>query len=160
MMEDQFQKLANSITSMQGVEVLHGLEGYTKAILLRMQCKEKLVRQIINAEKVRTFHNAPMDEFVKNFISKRAELGIDFRNLIREEDVIFPIELTNKVTLKETRMLPKGFVLDSMLAVFDDFVTLTTLDISNTQTIIIKNEILATTFKSLHSVLWNIGKEV
>lgn len=159
-MEDQFQKLANSITSMQGVEVLHGLEGYTKAILLRMQCKEKLVRQIINAEKVRAFHNAPMDEFVSKFIAQRAELGIKMQNLIREEDTVYPIELSNPATLKETRTLPKGFVLDSMLTIFDDFVTLTTLDTENTQTIIFKNEILATTFKSIHAALWTISKEV
>jgi hypothetical protein len=153
------QELSKYLTGGQNVQVFHGIDGYVAPILLRLECKNKVVKQMINAEEVAKFH-ALTSEFIKKQISTRAQRGITIKNLIREDDTKFPIELSDKATLKETRVLPKDFEINSIIAIFDDYVTLTNLDTENCMGIIVKDALIAKTVESMYDNLWNSGREV
>lgn len=136
-----------------------GLDGYTKPMLLRIETKPKVVKQIINAEQVAKFHKKT-DTFVNKEISKRVENKTAIKNLIRPVDTKFKIELSDSKTLKETRLLPGDFEIDTMFAVFNDFVTLTNLDEDENFGVIVQDKKIAELSHSFFDNLWKQAEKV
>lgn len=154
-MKDLYSYLLNSSGSM----TYSGLDAYVKPMLLRFEAKPKVIKQIINAERVAQFHDKT-DKFVNKVISSRVEEGIAIKNLIRPEDKKYEIELSDADTLKETKLLPEDFVINSMFAVFDDYVTMTNLDLDNTFGVIVKDSAIAELMNSFFDGLWSVGEKV
>lgn len=155
----EINDLSKYLSGNRNVQVFEGLDGYVYPMLLRISSRPKTIKQIVNAELVAKFHKRTND-FVRKFIARRAELGIHFKNLIRQEDVRFPIELTDPSVLKETKTLPKGFDLDSVVAVFGDTVTFTRLDEKDCFGLVLTDSVIARTIESLFDTLWDLGKKV
>lgn len=141
------------------VSVYYGLEGYVKSMQLRVQDGIKEIRQIVNGEKVVKFHKAS-DYLVKEVIGTRVQKGIVLKNLISKGDDVLAIEKSNPATLKEARLLPDNIVSENMIAIFEDIVTITSLDLENTYTVIIKDFNTAKTFSEVFDVIWKISKVV
>ena len=87
------------LASNKKVQVLYGLEAYTLPLMLRIEQRPKVVRQIINQEKVAEFHSLT-GKLVKDIIAKRVEFGISFKNLITFGDTVRDIEKSNLAILK------------------------------------------------------------
>ncbi len=153
----ELQELLTSLETNNKVQVLHGLDAYTMPMMLRIQQRPKLIKQLINQEKVPFFHNLT-GQLVKDLIAKRVEFGIGIKNLLTYCEPVKDIEKTNPATLKETRMLPESFHFDLILSVFNDIVTVTKLDTENCIGYIIKDAVIAQSFDALFEMLWEQGQ--
>lgn len=137
----------------QKVQILRGIEAFTLPLLLRIESKPSLVRQIINQDKVPLFH-AATGSLVHSVISKRAEYGIAMKNLLTYADPVKEIEKSNPATLKESRMLPKDVRFDLVMAIFGDYVAVTKLDIDDCVGYIVKDRSFAASFEAMFDLLW------
>lgn len=140
------------------VQVFHGLEAYIVPLVRRIIEESSPIKQIINGVDVARFHEYS-DRLVDEFISKRAEMGLEFKNLIRQEDKHLEIERSNPKALKETRLLPDGFKTHSYISVFGSVVTVTSLEDDNPLGVIIKNGNIAETFHSMFDSIWDISEK-
>lgn len=155
----EVNNLVSYLSGGKNVQTYYGLDGYVMPMLLRIDTKPEVIKQIINAEQVAKFHEKT-DDFVRKFISKRVGLGIKIQNLIRPEDTKFEIELSDPKTLKETKILPADFGISSMLAVFGDYVTFSNLDEKECMGVVIRDPAISTMVSSMFDGLWKIGKKV
>ena len=155
----ELQNMIEVLASNKKVQVLYGLEAYTLPLMLRIEQRPKVVRQIINQEKVAEFHSLT-GKLVKDIITKRVEFGISFKNLITFGDTVRDIEKSNLAMLKETRMLARGLKFDLMLAVFNDIVTITKLDPMDCFGYAVQDQVLAQSFECMFDALWEQGTVV
>ena len=151
--------MISTLATRENVQVLRGIDAYTLPLLLRIEQKPKIVKQLINQDKVPAFHNLT-GKMVRDIISKRVELGISIKNLLTFSEPVKEIEMTNSATLKESRMLPREFTFDLIFAVFDDYVTVTKLDPDDCIGYIVKDAVVAKSFEMMFDMLWEQGKSV
>lgn len=140
-------------------EIYYGMDGYTIPLTRRIELAKSPIKQIVNGKAVAEFHKMTND-LVKSIIAKRAEKGLEFKNLIKFEDKDLAIEISNPATLKETRFLPKGFETNSMIAIFGETVTITSLEVGKAFGIIITDPMIASVFDSMFDSIWNISTPV
>jgi hypothetical protein len=77
------------------------------------------------------------------------------KNLIRQEDQDLQIELSNPKTLKETRLLPKGFKnMNVVFAIFGNTVALSSFDKTDQLGVIITNSTIAKAFEMIFDTIW------
>lgn len=132
---------------------LSGVEGWSLALQLRVTLRPSLVKQIINQDLIPQFHRAQTG-YVQGIIAQRVQLGIAMQNLITYGEVK-EIERSNQATLKQTKMLPQGFVFKSMIAVFGGIVTITSLEsVTDTSTVLIKEEVMAESIEAFFDSMW------
>lgn len=141
------------------VEIFYGIDGYTKPLVKRIEMGESPIKQIINGKTVAQFHKKT-DYLVNQIISQRVEKGIAIKNLIRQKDKDLAIELTDKKTLKETRLLPKGFELEGIYTIFGDYCALTSMDDKEPWGLIIKDKNMSKMLESIFDTVWNASKPV
>jgi len=153
------QDIKKALNSTSHLQQLQGIDAYTLPLLLRIDRRPKTVKQIINQEKVALFHSLT-GKLVQDVIAKRVEYGIAMKNLLTYGDPVKEIEKTNTATLKETRMLPKDFKFDAIVAVFDDYVAVTKLDIENCSGYVLKDSVIAKSLEAMFDVLWAQGTVV
>jgi hypothetical protein len=153
------QTLIASVSGNQKAQVLYGMEAYSVPLQLRIESRPKLVKQLINQDKVPQFH-AATGELVQSIISKRVEYGIAMKNLLTYADPVKEIEKSNPATLKETRMLPKEFMVDLILVTFNDYVVITKLIPDDCFAVVIKDAVVAASFDAVFESLWGLGKDV
>jgi hypothetical protein len=147
------------LAGQENVQILHGIDAYTLPLLLRIEQKPKVVKQLINQDLVPQFH-ALTGQLVKDSIAKRVELGISIKNLLTYSEPVKEIERTNPATLKESRMLPETFKFNLIVAVFNDYVAVTKLDADNCIGYVIKDQVIADSFEAMFDVLWAQSKIV
>lgn len=153
------QEMMNALQYHKKVQVLKGLEAYELPLMLRVEERPKVVKQLINQEKVPAFHQFT-GSMVKEIIAKRVEYGISMKNLLTYADPVKEIERSNPATLKESRMLSKLFKFDLIMAIFSDYVAVTKLDTDGCFGYVIKDAVMARSFEAVFDVLWGQGKEV
>ncbi|MCA9382147.1 hypothetical protein KC660_01940 [Candidatus Dojkabacteria bacterium] len=141
------------------IEVYKGIEGYTLPLIKRIIVGKSPIRQIINGQLVADYHKNT-DPLINEFISKRVENGISMKNLIRQEDKDLSIEISNPETLKQTRLLPKGFLVNGIIATFGDYTAITSLDKKKTVGIIVNDSTITEMFNSIFESLWENGERV
>lgn len=152
----ELQEIIKVLESHEKVQVLHGIDAYTLPLLLRIEQKPKVVKQIINQETVALFHGLT-GPLVKDVIAKRVELGISMKNLLTYRNPVNEIEKSNPATLKETRMLPASFEFDLILAIFDDYVAVTKLNTEDCFGYILKDAVVAKSFEMIFDSLWEMS---
>lgn len=142
-----------------GVQIYQGLDGYIKSMELRVGDDVKEIRQIINGAEVSKFHKAT-DYLVKDVIKQRVEKKIKLKNLISFGDDRLEIERSSINTLKEARVMPKNIKSSLMIAIFNNTVTITTLNVTNSVTVVLYDSLVTKTFINLFDLIWSISKKV
>jgi hypothetical protein len=153
------QEMIDSLKFNTQVQVLKGLEAYELPLMLRVEERPKVVKQLINQDAVPAFHELT-GSLVKEIISRRVEYGITMKNLLTYADPVKEIEKSNSATLKESRMLPKSFRFNLILAIYDDYVAVTKLDTEDCFGYVVKDKVTAASFEAVFDVLWGQGKLV
>lgn len=155
----KLQEMVNALQYHEKVQVLTGIEAYELPLMLRIEERPKVLKQLINQDKVPAFHDLT-GTLVRDIISKRVEYGISMKNLLTFADPVKEIERSNPTTLKESRMLPKSFKFDLIMAIFADYVAITKLDAGDCFGYVVKDVVMARSFEAVFDVLWGQGKEV
>jgi hypothetical protein len=138
------------------VEVYTGFDGWYKAIQKRTDVLQSPIKQIINAQMVAKFH-AKSSQSIRDIIGQRVAKGLAIKNLIMFEDKELEVEKSNPATLKETRYMPEGFYFGGIIAVFGDYVTITSLNEDDCVGVIIHDTFIAKSFDAMFEGLWKMG---
>ena len=140
--------------NVQQAEIYYGLDGYTKPLIRRIEADKSPIKHFVNGKSAAVFHKMT-GYLVNQIISQRVEKGLEIKNLIRQEDQDLQIELSNPKTLKETRLLPKGFKnMNVVFAVFGNTVALSSFDKTNQLGVIITNSTIAKAFGMIFDAIW------
>lgn len=150
------REMIDNLLGHEKLQVLSGRDAYELPVLLRVEQRPTVVKQLINQDLVPAFHEMT-GPLVREIIAKRVEYGISMKNLLTFSDPVKEIERSNRATLKETRMLPKSFRFDLILAIFGEYVAVTKLDINDCFGYVVKDKMMADSFESIFDVLWDQG---
>lgn len=149
------EAMKRSITEKPQIEVYEGKEGLKTLFddILISKPKEHLMIASFEIFEV-------LDYYFPNFIKRKEKLGIRTRVIgpINEKAKPYIKAYKSKIKKREIGALPKTFIFQSRIDLYNDKVIITNLKKENLVSILIKDKTISISFKSIFEQLWKIAK--